>query len=110
VNQNKISLEQVASVYSEMPARLLGLYPRKGAIRPGADADLVVVDMGQEHTLSNAKIISKAGWTPYDGLLVKGRPVMTMLRGIVVAENGKVTAPAGTGQYLNRGRVYGPEG
>jgi len=103
VNQGKLSLEQLTRAYSEMPARLLGLFPRKGAIRIGADADLVMVDMEQEHTLSNDKIISKAGWTPFDGLRVKGRPVMTLLRGEVVAENGKVTAQPGTGRYLTRG-------
>jgi allantoinase len=102
VNQGKLSLERLTRAYSEMPARLLGLYPRKGAIRVGADADLVMVDMEQEHTLSNDKIISKAGWTPFDGLRVKGRPVMTLLRGEVVAENGKVTAEPGTGRYLTR--------
>ena len=105
VNQNQISLEQLARVYSETPARLLGLYPRKGAIRVGADADLVVVDMEQEHTLSNKTVLSKAGWTPYDGLRVKGRPVMTMLRGVVVAENGKVVAPRGTGRFLAGGVI-----
>jgi allantoinase len=103
VNQGKLSLERLTRVYSETPARLLGLFPRKGAIRVGADADLVMVDMEQEHTLSNDKIISKAGWTPFDGLRVKGRPVMTLLRGEVVAENGKVTAEPGTGRYLTRG-------
>ncbi|MBI4460698.1 MAG: dihydroorotase family protein [Acidobacteria bacterium] len=104
VNDGKISLEQVVRLYSETPARLLGLYPRKGAICVGADADLVVVDMRQQHTLTNKKILSKAGWTPYDGLRVKGCPVMTMLRGKVVAENGKVTAPPGTGSFLAGGR------
>ena len=100
VNNNNLSLDQLARVYSEMPARLMGIFPRKGAIRVGADADLVIVDMQQEHTLSNKTIISKAGWTPFDGLRVKGRPVMTMLRGVVVAENGKVIAPPGTGRFL----------
>lgn len=102
VNQGKLSLEQVVQVYSETPARLLGIFPRKGTIRVGADADLVLVDMAQEHILRNEDIISKAGWTPFHGLQVKGRPVMTLLRGIVVAEDGKVTAEPGTGRYLTR--------
>ena len=101
VNQGKISLEQVARFYSETPARLLGLFPRKGAIRIGSDADLVLVDMQQEHTLSNARILSKAGWTPFDGLSVKGRPTMTLLRGAIVAQDGKVSAPPGTGRYVS---------
>ena len=101
VNQGKISLEHVARFYSETPARLLGLFPRKGAIRIGSDADLVLVDMQQEHTLSNAKILSKAGWTPFDGLSVKGRPTMTLLRGAIVAQDGKVTAQPGMGRYVS---------
>lgn len=103
VNQGHLSLEQVVRAYSEMPARLLGLFPHKGAIQVGADADLVMVDMEREHTLSNEEIISKAGWTPFAGLHVKGRPVRTMLRGIVVAEEGRVTAEPGTGSYLKHG-------
>jgi dihydroorotase len=102
VNREKLTIEQVTRLYSERPARLLGLFPRKGSLSAGADADLAIVDMQQEHTLSNAKILSKAGWTPFDGLRVKGRPVMTLLRGTVVAENGRITAPPGTGRYVSR--------
>ena len=102
VNQEKLTLEQVARLYSETPARLLGLFPRKGSITPGADADLVFVDMQQEHTLGNAQILSKAGWTPFDGMRVKGRPVMTLLRGTVVAENGRIAATPGTGRFISR--------
>jgi len=82
---------------------LLGLYPRKGALRIGSDADVVLVDTEQEHILSNDNIVSKAGWTPFDGRRVKGRAVMTMLRGQVVAENGKVTAEPGGGRFVIRG-------
>ena len=102
-NQGRISLEQVVRLYSETPARLLGLHPRKGSISAGADADLALVDMEQQHTLSNARIVSKAAWTPFDGLRVKGRVVMTLVRGAVIAEEGKVTALPGAGRFLARG-------
>jgi dihydroorotase-like cyclic amidohydrolase len=59
-------------VYSATPARLLGLYPRKGAIRVGSDADVVLVDVDEEYTLRNEEIISKAGWMPFDGRRTKG--------------------------------------
>lgn len=89
-------------VYSATPARLLGLYPRKGAIRVGSDADVVLVDVDEEHVLRNEEIISKAGWTPFDGHHVKGRPVMTLLRGQVVANDGKVVAEPATGTFITQ--------
>ena len=100
VAQGKLTLERLVQAYSETPARLLGLYPRKGAIRAGADADIVLVDTEQEHVLKNENIVSKAGWTPYDGRRVKGRPVMTFLRGTTVAEKGEVVAEAGGGRFV----------
>lgn len=102
VAEGKLTLQRLVQTYSEAPARLLGLYPRKGALRIGSDADVVLVDTGQEHVLSNDNIVSKAGWTPFDGRRVKGRPVMTMLRGQVVAENGKVAAEPGGGRFTIR--------
>lgn len=102
VNQGWITLADLARVYSANPARLLGLYPRKGALQPGADADLVLVDLAAEHVLSNDRIRSRAGWTPFDGQRVRGLPVVTMVRGIVVAERGNVVAPPGTGRFVTR--------
>ena len=103
VAEGKLTLQRLVQTYSEAPARLLGLYPRKGALRIGSDADVVLVDTEQEHVLSNDNIVSKAGWTPFDGRRVKGQAVMTMLRGQVVAENGKVTAEPGGGRFVIRG-------
>jgi dihydroorotase (multifunctional complex type) len=103
VAEGKLTLQRLVQTYSEAPARLLGLYPRKGALRIGSDADVVLVDTEQEHILSNDNIVSKAGWTPFDGRRVKGRAVITMLRGQVVAENGKVTAEPGGGRFVIRG-------
>jgi len=102
VAERKLTLQGLVQTYSETPARLLGLYPRKGALRIGSDADVVLVDTEQEHILSNDNIVSKAGWTPFDGRRVKGRPVMTMLRGRVVAENGKVASEPGGGCFTTR--------
>ena len=102
VAEGKLTLQRLVQTYSETPARLLGLYPRKGALRIGSDADVVLVDTEQEHVLSNDNIVSKAGWTPFDGRRVKGRPVMTMLRGQLVAENGKMVAEPGGGRFTIR--------
>jgi dihydroorotase (multifunctional complex type) len=102
VNQGRLTLERLVDVLSETPARLHGLYPTKGCLRVGADADVVVVDLERVQVLSDDQVISKAGWTPYAGLKVKGGPVMTFLRGQLVAENGRATAPPGTGRWVRR--------
>lgn len=100
--EGRITLESIVRAYSETPARLLGLYPRKGAIRPGSDADIVLVDPEDEHVLKNENIVSKAGWTPFEGRRVTGRPVMTILRGDLIAERGKVVADCGVGCFVSR--------
>jgi len=89
--RDRISLVDVARVYAEAPARRYGLYPRKGRIAPGADADLVLVDPGAETVLTDDDVLSKAAWTPYAGRRVRGVHVATVLRGQVVAENSEPT-------------------
>lgn len=103
VNEGKISLNQLAQLMSAGPARIYGLYPRKGAIQVGADADLVVVDLEREETVRPGGLVSKGGWTMYDGRTLKGAPVMTLVRGRVVYEEGRVTGEAGWGRYVAPG-------
>jgi dihydroorotase-like cyclic amidohydrolase len=100
VAAGRISIEQVVRLYSERPARTLGLYPRKGALLPGSDADFVLVDPSHERELRNEHVVSKAGWTPYHGKRVRGLPVLAAVRGHVIAENGKVVHHHGVGLYL----------
>jgi allantoinase len=102
VNQGKISLQRVVELYSEMPARVLGLYPQKGSIVVGADADLVLLDLSHKWTIRNEDIISKSGWSPYNGMEITGKPVVTIVRGNVVAEHGKVVAQPGIGLPISR--------
>lgn len=94
-----LAYEDVARVYSEKPARVYGLWPRKGSLLPGADADLALVDPTATRILRNEDVLSKAGWTPYAGRQVTGRVVRTYLRGQVIAENGK-PLHARTGNFL----------
>jgi dihydroorotase len=106
VNEGHLSLERVVEAVAETPARLHGLYPRKGSLAVGADADFVLVDLERERTLSNDQIVSKAGWTPYAGRRVKGGPVMTFVRGTLVAREGRPVAPPGTGRWVRRSNAY----
>jgi dihydroorotase len=71
----------------ENPAKIFGL-KNKGFIKEGYDADLVVVDMEKETTISNEEVVSKCGWTPFKGKTVKGAPVATIVNGKFVYENG----------------------
>jgi dihydroorotase-like cyclic amidohydrolase len=83
-----LSYEDVVRVYAEVPARSYGLWPRKGRIGTGADADVALVDPSATRVLRDEDVLSKAGWTPYDGRRVTGRVVQTYLRGVLVAEEG----------------------
>lgn len=86
--RGKLALEDVVRRYAEAPARRYGLYPRKGHLGVGADADVVLVDPGRDWVLRDGDVISKAGWTPYAGRPVRGAVVATYLRGRPVAEDG----------------------
>jgi dihydroorotase len=109
VNRGRISLERAVEVVATAPARIFGLAPKKGAITVGADADLVVVDMKVKKRISNAEVLSKIGWTPYDGREVQGVPVMTILRGQVIVDNGKVISQPGFGRLAARARPPQPD-
>ena len=97
--RGKLSLSEVVTVYAERPARRYGLYPRKGHLGVGADADVVLVDLAPSGELRDADVLSKAGWTPYAGRKVRGRIVQTLLRGQSVAADGAVAADR-SGQFL----------
>lgn len=100
VNQGKLTIEDIVRLLAVNPARLIGRYPQKGAIQAGADADLVLVDLHKEVELRDENVKTKVGWTPYHGWRVKGVPVLTLLRGRIVARDGEVTGDFGYGRYL----------
>jgi dihydroorotase len=100
VAAGRMSLERLVELVCETPARLYRLAPRKGAIRPGADADLVLVDLSARRSLADEAIVSKAGWSPYAGIAPRGLPVMTFVRGRIVAEGGRPVGDPGWGRFL----------
>lgn len=100
VNKGKTTLERFTLLTSENPAKLAGLYPRKGAIQVGSDADFTVVDMNAKKTIKESEVLSKVEFTPWDGYEVHGVPVYTIVRGEVVMENGVVVGKMGYGTYI----------
>lgn len=100
VNDGKLTLDKLVRITSYNPARIFGVCPRKGIIQPGSDADIVIVDMDREETITNETTYTKVGWTPYHGRKVKGAPVYTILRGKVVMQEGKVIGKPGDGEFV----------
>ena len=98
VNAGRLSLMRFVDLTSAGPARLFNI-ACKGRIAAGYDADLTIVDMNREETISDSWIASRSGWTPYDGVKVKGWPVGTFVRGRRVMWQGEVTAPS-TGEAV----------
>jgi dihydropyrimidinase len=103
VAKGRISASTFVQVTASNPAKLFGLYPTKGTIAPGADADLVLWDPTRQTTLTNALVQHVIDYTPYEGLEVAGWPVATLRRGEVVMRDGVVTAAPGSGRFLARG-------
>lgn len=93
-----LSYEDVTRVYSQTPAQTYGLWPRKGSLLPGADADIVLVDPTAEWTVRNSEVLSKAGWSPFAGRRLTGHAVRTYLRGELVAQD-RVPVGAGGGRF-----------
>jgi len=96
-----MTLERFADVTSTNAARILGLYPRKGAIAAGSDADIVLIDPSIKKTLTKEDF-HVSDYSPWEGWRVEGWPVTTILRGKVIVENGKLAASLGYGQLVPR--------
>ena len=101
VRTKRISLEQMVAVTSTNPAKLFGLYPRKGTIAVGSDADLAIWDPKLKRTVRDEDQFSNAKFSVFAGWEVTGWPIVTIRRGEVVYEAGKITAPAGSGEVVS---------
>lgn len=98
-----LPIRRLVSVLCENPARIMGLGDRKGMIAPGFDADFAIADLNATTSVSNANVVSSAGYSIYDGWTLKGKVVHTIVRGKPVVTNGKlVDAAVGHGRYLQR--------
>jgi len=108
VRAGRISLNRMVELLSTNPAKLFGLYPRKGTIAVGSDADIVVFDPDRKHTISAASHHSRVDYNLYEGTDVTGSPEVVLLRGNVLVENDELVGSPGIGQYVARAR-FGEE-
>ncbi len=102
VAAGRISLDQFVALTSANAARIFGLYPRKGAIAVGSDADIALWDPGHRRTIDGAHMQSLAGYSVYDGWQVQGWPRFVVRRGQVVLADDEITARPGDGEWLRR--------
>ncbi|HJX24246.1 MAG TPA: amidohydrolase family protein [Candidatus Bathyarchaeia archaeon] len=107
VNKGRISLEALVRLMSLNPARAFSIYPKKGAIAVGSDADLVIVDLDKEQRVEPEKLHSESDLNYYEGWKLRGWPVMTICRGTVVMEEDEVIGKPGYGRVMPRGRTTG---
>lgn len=105
VRQGRISLQRFVEITATNPAKIYGLYPRKGSIAVGADADLAIWDPGRKVMIRKEMLHDNMDYTPYEGMQVEGWPVITMSRGEVVCADGEVTAERGRGRFLPCDRI-----
>jgi dihydropyrimidinase len=91
-------------VVSTNPAKLVGLYPQKGTLSVGSDADVMMIDPDKEVTISHDMLHGNTDYTPFEGWKLKGYPVTTLSRGQVLVRDGQVIAQPGIGKFLKRGQ------
>jgi dihydropyrimidinase len=102
----RMTLNEFVTFTTTTPAKLYGLYPRKGVIAVGSDADLAIWDPDRLVTITNDMLHHAVDHTPYEGMQVKGWPAVTVSRGEVVYADGKVTSEAGRGRFLQCARPF----
>lgn len=103
VSKSRIDITTFVALAATNAAKLYGLYPRKGTIAVGSDADLVIWDKDREVVITNDLLHHNCDYTPYEGMKVRGWPVMVMSRGEVVVEEGKLQVEPGRGEFLRCG-------
>lgn len=102
VGKNRLTVNQLISLTSTNPAKLFGMYPQKGTIAVGSDADLVIFDPEKKVTLKAQNLQTNCDWSPFEGWKLVGYPSITISRGKVVAEDGKFVGDVGYGKFLKR--------
>ena len=104
VNEGRITLNRMVELLATNPAKLFGLYPRKGTVAVGSDADLVIFDPSRRVTISASTHHSKSDYNLYEGTEVQGSPEIVLLRGNVIVDGDELLAKPGSGQFIKRAR------
>jgi len=99
-HKGKITIERIAKITSENAARIWGIYPQKGVLLPGSDADIVIVDPNSEWTLSADSLQSRSDYSVFEGKKVRGKAVKTFVRGKLVAADGKLVTHSPSGKFV----------
>ncbi|EKY25797.1 dihydropyrimidinase [Clostridium celatum] len=107
VMNGKININKFVEVCSTNPAKIFGIYPKKGTIAIGSDADIVIIDPNKEVILSSKDLHSNVDYSAYEGIKVKGYPIMTILRGKIIVRDNKFIGEKGDGMYLKRKTTRG---
>jgi dihydropyrimidinase len=102
VNAGRLSLNRFVEITSTAPARIFGMYPRKGTIAPGSDADIVVWDPKAEHTISAATHAMRCDYSMFEGYRVMGNARQVFSAGELIVEGGRFLGKPGRGRYLRR--------
>ena len=102
VGKGRIDLHQFVALTSTNPAKLYGLYPRKGSLAIGGDADIALWDPNKEVTVTHSMLHDACGYTPYEGMRVKGWPVTVLSRGRIAVQDGQLKIAKGSGRFLKR--------
>jgi len=102
VTKGRISPNRLVELLSTNPARIFGLYPRKGTISPGSDADITIFEPTIRRILRAKDLETPAGWSPYEGLETQGWPTYVISRGEIIVQDGELHAEPGRGRFLKR--------
>ena len=100
VGKGRIDLNRFVALTATNAAKIYGIYPRKGTIAVGSDADIAIWDPTRQVTVSAANIHDNVGYTPYEGMHLTGWPVTVLSRGRIVVDDGKLVAERGSGNFL----------
>lgn len=100
VAKKRISIFTLARVLMENPAKIFGLFPKKGVLSPGSDADIVIVAPLEEWTIKGVNMHTSAQWTPYEDMVIKGKVETTIVRGNIVFHKGKIVGGMGHGKFI----------
>jgi dihydropyrimidinase len=107
VRKGRISVNKYVELSSTNPAKIFGLFPRKGTLSPGSDADIILLDPNRQHTLTAATHHMNVDYSAYEGWQLTGKIQTVLLRGKVAIQDGECRVPRGYGQFIRRGRHTG---